>query len=144
MKHQQSLVIELGILFLGIAIIFACYVGFAPTWTKMSSEDIYFWGNLLLIYVIFMATSVFFSIKATSIEKNIFPAIATWMSDALFAIFSIALIFCVMKGIFIPKVAIALQFVFYFIFAIAIYVALFTGQHTKQVATRENIVIEEV
>ena len=144
MTKKQSLIFRLSILFFGLIIIYVAYLMFAPSKENILPKQHYLWANIALIYIISMCPSLFITIRKESFSKSIYPILAMWSIVSLYIIAGALLILFVMIEFLAIKIAILLQMILFFVFAIAMYGACFTGSHIANVATKEKMMMERL
>lgn len=105
------------------------------------ANQIFFWVNIALMYLVFFCPFFFSTISSKTIDTKITSTIGIWISVIIFEIVALVFSILVLNKVSTIKLAIIIELVLIFLCAIFIYFGYFAGNHIAnvQVAEQESL-----
>ena len=137
MTEKKSLFIKSLLFILGLGVIaFAWYLFTGGV--RMTSEQTYLWASVVVMYVIFFCPFFFSSIHVKNLSGKIPSLTMVWLGVIVFIGASIAMTITAVYKVVEVRIAIVIECVFAFLFAIDSYFGYFANSHVQNVSQQED------
>lgn len=145
MNKNQLGIFKIALFIFGIAIIGAAFLIVNLPFSKngISADSIFFWINILAMYLVFFCPFFFSSISTKNLDAKIASTIAVWISVFIFEIVAFILAVLVLALSFNLKAAAIIELVLFFVCAIFIFLGYFSGNHIANVQAAEQKTLEK-
>ena len=137
MTKTSSIIFKSIILTFGLIVIFVAYLMFGSP-PPISGRETYLWTNIVLIYLAIMLPTFLYTLRKDNIDRRMLPTMFIWFGVFAYLGVGSLLIVLVMMSVLLIKIAMIIQMVLAFAFAIMLYVVFFAGSFIANVGIKEK------